>query len=474
MRKWLTRCAVAAALILLVLLVGMHQIHAPPISMDKPLPQGKVRPQLVSSGDMALLLAPDGSLWAWGRALTNVFPQPTNSPVPLRLGSDSDWAQVACGTGHTVALKTDGSLWAWGWNSYGEVGQPLGKHTPVRIGTVWVSGTYVQRRQDNSNYTPTGSAPILQYKAGPKAVFAEPYGTPTRIGTGTNWRKISAGFNYNLALKTDGSLWAWGCNELGQLGDGSRSNQYVPTMIGTNRDWRTIAASTWTGFGIKSDGTLWAWGNGGFGLAPEQLGSDTDWLSISAYESTVIALKASGTLWVSGKNFDSGSAISPSPNFKQIGRDSDWSQAYAGQSSFFARKKDASWWVCGRNAWGQLGLGTSIYEASSPQLLPFNFEPWAFAPGTRTTLLLGKDGKLWTWGFRQEAGNQSGGSWRWKTFEFLAPVMERDQPTLHRILFKSNCDEKPYLLWKLPAEVRVSLGIGSRSSTNELPASPPP
>jgi hypothetical protein len=98
----------AAVLTLIVLLEVIYQPHGPRIRMGKPLPPGKVRPQLVSTVDTALLLAPDGSLWAWGET-NSVFPQPTPSQVLRRVGSDSDWAQVAGGCGHAVAVKDDGN-----------------------------------------------------------------------------------------------------------------------------------------------------------------------------------------------------------------------------------------------------------------------------------------------------------------------------------------------------------------------------
>src|SRR5580692_9609600 len=100
MKIWLTRGAVAAGLIGIVLLVVLHQLHAPPISMGQPLQPGKVTPQLVNAGDTAVLLAPDGSLWAWGGTIfsnMNVLPQPAISQVPLRVGSDTDWMRVSCG-----------------------------------------------------------------------------------------------------------------------------------------------------------------------------------------------------------------------------------------------------------------------------------------------------------------------------------------------------------------------------------------
>ena len=189
MRKWLKHCA-AAALILIVVLVVIHYLRPPGISVGKSLPQGKVKPQFAFNGlSAAALLAPDGSLWAWGGTdewPLFLFPQYTNFPIPRRIGSDSNWTQAALGSDDMSALKNDGSLWVWG--------------------------------------------------------IANRYGPPTRIGTETDWRQICTGGGHYLALKEDGSLWAWGINFLGQLGDGTTEARAVPTMIGTDRDWRTITA----------------------------------------------------------------------------------------------------------------------------------------------------------------------------------------------------------------------------------------
>jgi alpha-tubulin suppressor-like RCC1 family protein len=116
MRKRLTRCAVAAGLILIVLLVVVSRSHPPGIWIVKPLPPGKVKPQLANARSAGVLLAPDGSLWAWGWYAfrnTTVFPQPDSSQVPQRVGSDADWIQVTAGEVYTLALKNDGSLWGW-------------------------------------------------------------------------------------------------------------------------------------------------------------------------------------------------------------------------------------------------------------------------------------------------------------------------------------------------------------------------
>jgi alpha-tubulin suppressor-like RCC1 family protein len=439
MRKWITRGTVASALILIVLLLAVWlQPSAPGIRMGKPLPPGKVKPQLVNAFLNAVLLAPDGSLWTWGfweLPSTNASKQYALSPVPVRIGSDSDWSQVACCRMHKVALKNDGSLWDWDADAEGE----------------------------------TGRGNLTQH-----------YGTPTRVGTETNWTHIRAGASHSLALKNDGSLWAWGDNGFSQLGDGTTNNRSVPVMIGPDRDWRTIAANDISSFALKSNGTIWScgWFSGNWNLGgsndsnvgndflPKQIGPDTNWLAISAHVSALLALKTDGTLWVTGmgaQRVAPAFASATTTNFAQIGWDSDWAEVYAGHSSFFARKKDGSWWVCGLNLAGQLGLGTNVASVPSPQRLPFDFEPWAFAPGTGTTLMLGQDGKLWTWGKR--LGVKSSAT-RQRIQGLMTQLVERF-PSLG-FLVNSDIDQTPYLLWELPPEVRRSLGIRPNSATNNL------
>jgi alpha-tubulin suppressor-like RCC1 family protein len=132
-----------------------------------------------------------------------------------------------------------------------------------------------------------------------------------QIGTDSDWKTVVAGFDHNIAIKTDGSLWAWGKNYYGQLGDGTTINKNVPIKIGTDTDWQTIAAGNFQSRAIKTNGTLWAWGNnsGSYGsgdsnnrYAPVAVSSDTDWKLITAGLYWSAALKTNGTLWTSGQN----------------------------------------------------------------------------------------------------------------------------------------------------------------------------
>src|SRR3989344_1483851 len=124
--------------------------------------------------------------------------------------------------------------------------------------------------------------------------------------------QISARYKHTIAIKSDGTLWAWGYNLYGQLGDGTTSQRNSPVQIGTDNNWVSISAGGYHTIAIKSDGTLWAWGSNDYGqlgdgtmvdkTTPAQIGTDANWVSISAGDYHTIALKSDGTLWAWGRN----------------------------------------------------------------------------------------------------------------------------------------------------------------------------
>ena len=126
------------------------------------------------------------------------------------------------------------------------------------------------------------------------------------------WQSISCGVAHSMAIKVDGTLWAWGFNVLGQLGDGTTINKNIPTPIGTATNWQTVSAQRYYTMAIKTDGTLWAWGvnsNGQLGDGtninkniPTQIGTATNWQKINSAGFHNLALKTDGTLWAWGLN----------------------------------------------------------------------------------------------------------------------------------------------------------------------------
>jgi gliding motility-associated-like protein len=291
--------------------------------------------------------------------------------------------QIASNTTTTnYLIKSDGSLWAWGGNFSGK--------------TFWDGTT------DNKY-------------------------VPVRLGSANDWKQIAPYGNNVWAIKTDGSLWAWGENYEGFLGDGTTGRKDLPIRIGTDNNWKTISAAS-TIVALKNDGTLWAWGSnnwgqyglgyGGYGTpggigaqtsyVPKQIGTAADnWKKVIAGGSTIAGIKNDGSLWIWGCHFypDNSGAYSgqyvPSRNENAY----DWKDVAICGEYLLAVKNDGSLWAMGKNAFGQLGDGTTIDRHSAPVRIGIDLD-WksiAVSP-SRHSLAIKNDGSLWTWGYNTYFG----------------------------------------------------------------------
>jgi alpha-tubulin suppressor-like RCC1 family protein len=284
-------------------------------------------------------LKTNGTLWTWGN---NAFHgrlghgDTIDRSSPTQVGALTNWASMGVGNAHMIAIKTDGTLWAWGYNAdYGNLG--LGNLTN--------------------------------------------YSSPKQVGALTAWSKISTGYNNNLALKTDGTLWAWGHNPNGQLGLGDTNNRSSPTQVGALTTWSSIHAGEDLVAAIKTDGTLWMWGQnnaGQLGLgnttyysSPKQVGADTNWASASVDAFQSIALKTNGTLWAWGANGGGQLGLGNTTNRSspvQIGALTTWSSIGVSGYHTHAIKTDGTLWGWGANFGGLLGLGNATYFSSPVQV----------------------------------------------------------------------------------------------------------
>ena len=223
--------------------------------------------------DFSLAIKTDGTMWSWGSnyfgglGLGNV----ADRSSPVQVGALTDWSKIAAGNLHTIAVKTDGTLWSWGRNSDGQLGD----------------GTTTYRS------------------------------SPVQVGALTTWSKIESGEGHNLAIKTDGTLWSWGKNSYGQLGDGDvgyGNHKSSPVQIGALTTWDKMSCGSTFSLAIKTNNTLWSWGqnnNGKLGdgtttyrSSPVQVGALTTWSKIESGEGHNLAIKTDGTLWSWGLNSD--------------------------------------------------------------------------------------------------------------------------------------------------------------------------
>ncbi|MCL2503163.1 MAG: cell wall-binding repeat-containing protein [Coriobacteriia bacterium] len=336
----------------------------------------------VSAGDYhSLGIKPDGTLWGWGRNNFGQLGDTTGADrsVPTQVGDDTDWEAVSAGADHSLAVKSDGTLWAWGSNQNGQLGDATtaAKNAPVQVGTDdgWsaVAAGYRYSLALKSDGTVWGWGTNSAGQVGDGTVVQK--NVPVQIGTGMDWETIAVGDSHSLAIKSDGSLWAWGSNASGQLGDGtsgSGTNKNAPVRIGTGDDWATVAAGGTHSLAIKDDGTLYAWGANAQGQlgdstnanknAPVQVGTDDDWSAVAAGYQHSLGVKSDGTLYAWGANGSGRLGDNTTVNKNapvKIGDGTDWVTVAAGNSHSLGLKSDGTLWAWGSNQYGQLGDGTA-------------------------------------------------------------------------------------------------------------------
>jgi alpha-tubulin suppressor-like RCC1 family protein len=326
-----------------------------------------------------------GELWSWGLNNSGQLGDGTStnrsSPVQTVAGG-TNWQTLLSGYNNSImaAIKTDGTLWTWGLNLYGTLGD----------------GTSTNR-----------SSPVQT------------------VAGGTNWQSGSGGSLAVGAIKTDGTLWMWGFNNYGELGDNSTTYRSSPVQTvagGTN--WSQVAAGYYTG-AIKTDGTLWMWGkntNGELGdntrthkSSPVQtVAGGTNWsqVAVGANQGGVAAIKTDGTLWMWGVNsygqLGTNNTSSYSSPVQTVAGGTNWSRVAVGLGHTIAVKTDGTLWTWGGNNYGQLGLNDTTNRSSPVQIYGggtnWSNNPNNIAAGLRSMGAIKTDGTLWIWG-----ANDSGG-----------------------------------------------------------------
>lgn len=243
----------------------------------------------------------------------------------------------------------------------------------------------------------------------------------TSFGAGSELTGIAAGFSHSLVVKSDGTVWAWGNNDYGQLGDGTSgwdANKTEPVQVLGLSDVKDVAAGEGYSLAIKNDGTVWAWGFNGYGQLgdgtlenkkiPVQVSGLTDIQKISAGKQHVLALKNDGTVWVWGDNRygqlgDGTTTVKDIP--VQIPDLTDVIDIAAGFSHSLVVKSDGSVWAWGRNNFGELGDGTTTDRMNPIRVMDRNdFTDYLtdvkhVAAGMDYSMVLKNDGTVLTWGY---------------------------------------------------------------------------
>ncbi|MEO7098703.1 MAG: hypothetical protein ABI162_05035 [Luteolibacter sp.] len=274
--------------------------------------------QIWSGPQVTYVRKSDGTLWACGSGSFGLLgdgKSNSSSYTFVQVGVDTDWKQLSLGSQYAIGIKENGSLWGWGFGSNGALG--LGVLTASR-------------------------------------------NVPTQIGVASDWQTVAAGESHNLAIKTDGTLWSWGTNYSGQVGNGTTTAQTSPIQIGTLSGWKSIAAGSEHSLAVRTDGSLWAWGSNYYG----QLGNN------------------------------SGTSISVPI---RIGTGNQWKAVSAGSFHSLGQLLDNSLQAWGANGSGQLGVGDTTQRNSPTALI--NGGTWqAFDAGVTHSSAIRADGTFAIWG----------------------------------------------------------------------------
>lgn len=328
----------------------------------------------------------------------------TVNAAPIYALSDSD-VSVSIGSQHSVALKADGTLWAWGWNGMGQLGDgtTTNRSKPVKVmsdvkaadagdyftaavkkdGTLWVWGDNSNGKSGAGSDANIISTPVQIMKdvAAVSACLelwviktdgnlyglgygAAEDGTIVKRGEPSDIQEVmpdvamvSAGDTFVMAVKKDGTLWAWGANLEGQVGNGETSMDPVSKPFQVMTDVASVSAGADHTMALKTDGSVWTWGENGDG----ELGYKTD-------------------------SFRSGTPAKVMTGVSAI---------HAGFGVSMALKTDGTLWAWGKNSVGQLGDGTTTNRFGPVKVMA---GVAAMTSNGYTSMVVKSDGTLWSWG----------------------------------------------------------------------------
>ena len=356
------------------------------------------------------------SAWGWdGEGQLGDGGTTYYSSTPVQVSGLTGVVAVSGGSYHSLAVKSNGTVWAWGGNGEGELGNgtiSTYNSTPVQVsgltGVIAASTAYSHSMALESNGTVWAWGDNIYGELG-NGTTSNYSATPVQVSGLTNVVAIAAGNDYSLALKSDGTVWAWGENNDGQLGNGNTTNSSVPVQVGSFTGGTAIAAGGGQSLAVKSGGTVWAWGNNAVG----QLGNGTatnsntaiqtsgltGGVSVAAGLNFSLALKNDGTVWAWGSNAFEGSGFGiASGTPAQVTGLTGQTAIAAGSYHVLTLKNDGTVWTMGYNNYGQLGNGTTSATTTPAQVSGIT-GAMAVASGASHSLVVKNDGTVWAWGW---------------------------------------------------------------------------
>ncbi|KQR10619.1 hypothetical protein [Deinococcus sp. Leaf326] len=324
----------------------------------------------------SLALTTDGEVQSWG---ANQFGQlgdgtNTNRTTPVFVRDLNGVLSIAAGRAHNVALRADGTVWTWGNNMYWELGDgtTTSRNTPAPASVV----------SDVVSVTAGGDHNLAVKADGTVFTWGDDVGYQLGDGTVSGTTRLAGGEGHSLAVKMDGTVLGWGDNGAGQLGRGTTGSAFrTPSLVKGLSGITSIAGGSEHSLAVKADGTVWSWGANRFG----ELGDGTTTLrntpvpvsglsgikSIAAGRGISLALKMDGTVWGWGVNSGGqleDKVMTPRTTPVSVLSLSGITSIAAGTHHSLALNKNGRVQSWGLNNAGQLGDGTTT-ERSTPVIV---------------------------------------------------------------------------------------------------------
>lgn len=254
-----------------------------------------------SGASHSLALKSDGTVWSWGNNTSGQLGNSTTNPssVPIQVPGLSNIVRISVGRSHNIVTESDSTTWIWGDNQFNQIsGASPDKLFPIPRGSNFINimagGSYtLELSKDSLVYITINGLTLLGL---------------------TGISKIWTGYNHLFCLKSDGTIWAWGDNAYGQLGDSTTISlgSNVATQVLGLTNVISITGGQRHSIALRSDGTVWTWGWNGMGqlgnntlideLTPTQVPGLNNVIEVAAGDNHCLVRKSDSTVWGWGSN----------------------------------------------------------------------------------------------------------------------------------------------------------------------------